>query len=177
MRLTLRELESLAGAFLPVLLTLMLTRIAREHAQLLQFPAQLRVELDQCASNTQLGGSGLPVGAAAGCGDPNIELIGRFGGQKRLPHDRSRRLAGEVVFKSAAVDRDLALPVPQKYPGDRSFAAARSEVLYKSQFRQISLRRRQYDWLLSLVRMLRTGVDLQLPVHLLPQLALREHAL
>src|SRR5580693_8587070 len=103
--LTLRELEPLAGAFLPVLLALVLARIAREHAQLFQFPAQFRVELDQCASNAQLGGSGLPVGAAAGCGDPNIELVGRFGGQKRLPHDRARRLTREVVFEGAAVDR------------------------------------------------------------------------
>src|SRR6202023_1329766 len=107
--LTLRELESLAGAFLPVLLALMLARIAREHAQLFQFPTQFRVELDQCASDPQLSGSGLPGGTATGCGDPNIELVGRFRGQKRLAHDRARRLAREVVFESPAIDRDLAL--------------------------------------------------------------------
>jgi len=177
MRLTLRELESLAGALLPVLLALMLARIAREHTQLFQFPAQLRVELDQCASDAQLGGSGLPIGAAAGCGDPDIELLGRFGGQQRLPHNRAGCLAREVMFKGAAVYRDLALPVPQEDSRDRSLAAPCSNMLYESQFGQISLRRSQCHWFLRLVRMLRTGVDLQLAVHLFPEFALREHAL
>ena len=40
--LALGELEAFASALLPVLLALMLARVARQHAQLLQLRAQLR---------------------------------------------------------------------------------------------------------------------------------------
>src|SRR4029079_19597815 len=59
-----------------------------------------------------------------------------FRRQKRLPHDRTRLLAGEVAFKCAAVDGNHALAVPQENSGHSSLAPARSKMLYERQFRE-----------------------------------------
>src|SRR5215831_3856726 len=97
--LTLRELEPLASALLAVLLALMLARVTGEEPKLLQLPAQFRVKLEQRTGDAELCGSRLPRRAATHSGDENIELVGGFSCEQGLLHDRSRRLAREIVFK------------------------------------------------------------------------------
>src|SRR6516162_11570575 len=79
--LALRKLEALAGAFLPVLLALVLPRVAAEHSLLLQLRAQFGIKLQQGARNAQLRGAGLAIRTAASRGDENVELVRRLGRQ------------------------------------------------------------------------------------------------
>src|SRR6266481_6941457 len=74
------ELEPLASALLPILLALVLARVAREESQLLQFRAQLGVELQKSPRDSQFCGSGLARGPSAGRGNQNVEFIRGFGG-------------------------------------------------------------------------------------------------
>src|SRR5229473_662283 len=110
----LRELEPLASALLPILLALVLARVAREKSQLFQFRAQLGVELQKSPRDSQFRGSGLARGPSARRGNHNVEFVRRFGGEQRLPYDRARRLARKIVFKGPAVYGDLPFPRPQE---------------------------------------------------------------
>src|SRR5258708_2664768 len=98
-KLALRELEPLASALLTVLLTLNLTGVASKKSQFLQLGSQFDIELQQSPSNSQLGGSGLTRGTAAGRVNQDVELVGSFGGQQGLPHNGTRCIAWEVVLK------------------------------------------------------------------------------
>ena len=71
----------------------MLAGIPAEHAEFLQFGAELDVELEQRARDSQLCRASLARRPASRGGDQNIEFIGGLGSQQRLLHDRSRRLA------------------------------------------------------------------------------------
>src|SRR5581483_1349676 len=124
-KLPLRELEPFACTILPVLLPLMLARVASEKSQALQLAPQLRVELNQGARNAQPGCPGLPAQPAAVCQNQNVKLVCGFGGKQRLPHDHSRRFVHKVVFKRSLVDCNLALSRPKKNSGHRRLAPAR----------------------------------------------------
>src|ERR1700689_2761202 len=98
-RLAFGELEAFASALLSLLLALMFAGVPAEHAQFLQLGAQLDVELEQRARDSQLRGAGLARRPAALRVDQNVEFVGGLGGQKRLPHDGSRSLAGKIIFE------------------------------------------------------------------------------
>ena len=83
--LALGELEPLAGALLPILLALMLARIACQVAHALQLPAQFEIEIAQGASDAQTDRASLTCDTAAIGQYQNVELLRRFGGLERLP--------------------------------------------------------------------------------------------
>src|SRR5688572_7312979 len=77
-RLTFTELEALPCARPPRLLALLDARVGRQQAVLLQLLAQLAVELDEGARNTQAHGACLPVHPASGNRGQNVELLTCF---------------------------------------------------------------------------------------------------
>ena len=86
---SLRELEPLSRTLLSVLLALFAAGVAADESFGLQLLAQLRVELHQRASNTELHGISLAVHAAAGNIGQHIERCGSFGGDQRLLRARA----------------------------------------------------------------------------------------
>ena len=59
--LALRELEALAGTFLPILLALVLARVAAQHSLLFQLGAQFGIELQERPCNAEFRGTGLAI--------------------------------------------------------------------------------------------------------------------
>src|SRR3954447_26130126 len=106
--LTLGELEALAGALLPVLLSFFRTCIARQQSEGFQLTTQFRVEFDQGASNTHAGCSGLTTDTSAIGENHNVETVRHFGRQERLTHVGTSGLAHKIVFERPVIYRDLA---------------------------------------------------------------------
>ena len=82
--LTFGELEPLARALLPVLLPLMLPRIAGQKAELLQLRPQFHIEFHQGSGDAQTDRARLTGDAAAGREDQQVELVGGLSGRQRL---------------------------------------------------------------------------------------------
>ena len=121
------------GALLPVLLALVRARVTRKKAELLQPAAQLRVELDQSAGNTQPRGAGLADEAAAIGEDQDVELVGGFGREQAAAAPTAREVSVvKYSFERPAVDRDGALAGPQEHTSDRRLPAAGAEILNQS---------------------------------------------
>src|SRR5688572_19318073 len=76
--LTLRELEAFSRSRLPVLLTLLHSRVACKEARFLQNPAQFRTEIYKCTSDAVLNGAGLTAHTATFYIHENIEFIKGF---------------------------------------------------------------------------------------------------
>src|SRR5262245_40809510 len=128
--LAFRELEPLASALLAVLFPLALPGVPCEVTELLEPGPQLRIKLHQRPGDPEAHRARLAVNTAAMGENQNVELIGRLGGEQRLLHRSPRRLRGEIILERTTVDRDIALPRPQKDPGHRRLAASRSQILY-----------------------------------------------
>src|SRR5215213_7844180 len=103
-RLALRVLEALAGAGLPVLLALLLPRVAREEAGPLEGRAALGVGEHEGAGDAVAHGLGLGAVAAACDGRLDVVLIEDLEQLERLAHDHARGLADEVLVGGALVD-------------------------------------------------------------------------
>src|SRR3954453_6620554 len=73
--LTLGELEALAGALLPVLLSFFCACIACQQSERFQLSTQFRVEFNQGASDSHPGCSSLTANPAAIGEDQNVETI------------------------------------------------------------------------------------------------------
>ena len=128
--LAFRELEALAGAFLSVLLALVLPGVTRQQAGLFQEGAKFRVVGDQSAGNAETHCAGLTRDSAAIGEHQNVEtitLLGRY--QRELCRDTAR-FGGEVVLKRTAIDRDLARTGAQENSGDASLATAGAQILF-----------------------------------------------
>ena len=124
MRLAFGELEALASAFLTVLLSLMRARIARQKSELLQFPAQFGIELDQCTGNPKPSCPGLSANPAAIGEDHNVKLICHFNRQQWLADVRASRFTDEIILKRPVIYGDFAVSGPQKYTSRRRLAAS-----------------------------------------------------
>src|SRR5437588_2499545 len=122
--LPLAELEALAGALLPVLLALFAARIAREQAFTLQLLAQLGIELDEGAGNTQLHRACLAVHAPAGHRGQHVEVGGGFAGNQRLPRLAALRLGHKILIEGPAVDGEFAAARAQEDPRHTRLAAS-----------------------------------------------------
>ncbi len=113
-RLALGELEPLASALLPVLLTFVRSGVASEEPKLLESAAQFGVELDQGASDAQPRRASLACEPAAAGQDQNIEFIRHLCRQQGLTHDIASGLVHKVVFECPAVHLNLALAGTKK---------------------------------------------------------------
>lgn len=124
--LTLGELEALAGAGLTGLLTLASARVTLHVTLFLKIRAKLAVEFLKGTGNTEAGGSGLTIEAAAVSFDGDINLLGHIDGLKG-GECRPRKLFGlEVAFGILAVDLEFAISSGEADACDRSLAAADS---------------------------------------------------
>jgi hypothetical protein len=103
--------------------------IARQKAELLQFGTQLRVELYKGAGYAEPAGARLAGDSAAVGEDQKIELVRRFGRQKRLADVRTGGLAHKIIFKRPLIDRDLSLSGPQDHTRGGGFPASGSQML------------------------------------------------
>ena len=60
--------------------------------------------------------------------DQDVEFIGVFRGDERLAHRSAAGIGGEIVFKRAAVDGDLAAAGRETDAGDGGLATAGAVV-------------------------------------------------
>ena len=122
-RLTLAELESLAGLGLTGFLALYSTRVAGHETLLAQCALVLGVDLHQGAGDSQTKGLGLSLVTAPD--EVNLDVILLSGTQraKRLLNDVLQDGVGEVVCQRAFVDCDFAIAFLHIYASDSGFAA------------------------------------------------------
>ena len=113
--LTLGELEALTSTLLTILLTLVSTRVAGEHAQLFEPGTEFDIELQQCTRHTQPTGFCLTRKATAVGKNESIKLVGRLGGEQGLPHRGTGGFRMEVLLEGAVVDGNVALTRTQEY--------------------------------------------------------------
>jgi len=122
---------------LAVLLTLVLAGIARQKACLLQRAAQLGVELDERAGDTQTNRPGLSGDSAAVGQNQYIETIQHFDRAESLLNGDPSRFGREIILESAAIDGDLSRSRPQENSGDAPFTAPGSQILLDFLYRQL----------------------------------------
>jgi len=123
-RLTLGELEALAGAWLTSLLPFLHAWVTCEEAEWLDQLAVLWVHLGKGAGDRVTDGHSLCVGATTLDDDVHIELV-RQGCCLERSEDGVLELdRRKVFFERAAVDGDLASAFGQPHAGNCGFAAA-----------------------------------------------------
>src|SRR5688572_13594979 len=106
--LALGELEAGARAALTVLLALLLARVTRDVAALLEVGAERGVDLHERARDAVADGLGLAGEAPADDVDEDVVAADGLGELERLAHDHLRGRATEVAVELATVDEDLA---------------------------------------------------------------------
>jgi hypothetical protein len=116
-KLSLRELEPLARAFLPVLLSFLGTRISSKETALTQTRAEFRVVNNQGPGDTQLGCARLAVNAPAPSIDENIEFPRQLGADQGLLDLSPQGLRGKVTRESTPIDNQLAIAGPKNNSG------------------------------------------------------------
>jgi len=123
-RLTLGELEALAGAWLTSLFPFLHAWVTCEEAKWLDQLAVLWVHLGKGAGDRVTDGNSLCVGATTLDDDVHIELV-RQGCSLERSEDGVLQLdCRKIFFKRAAVDEDLASAFGQPHAGNCGFAAA-----------------------------------------------------
>src|SRR4051812_30540424 len=122
--LALRELERLARFRTPVLLALHDTGVAGQEAALLQYAAQIRLEVGQSLRNAVTHGTRLARQTAAGDRADDVVLAGAGRGDQRLLDQHPQHRAGEIDFDFTGVDDDLAGAGLDPDAGNRVLALA-----------------------------------------------------
>ena len=107
----------------------MLARVAGEEAQLFQLCAELGVELNEGAGDSQPDGSGLTCEATSVGEHHDIELVSSLGSEQRLADRSAGRLRREIFIERLAIDSNGALTGPEEDPSDGRLPAAGSEML------------------------------------------------
>jgi len=128
-KLALRELETLTSALLAVLLALVLPGIARQKASLLQRAAELDIELNQSAGNTETNRPGLANDAAAIRQNQHVEPFLHLNRAQRLLHRNAGGFRREIILKRPAIHGDLSRSRPQEHAGDTTLAPPRPQIL------------------------------------------------
>jgi hypothetical protein len=128
-KLAFGELEPLTGTLLAIFLTLVLPRIARQKASLLEHAAKLGVELNQSAGNTETNRTCLSDDTAAIGKYQHIEPFLHLDYAQRMLHRDTGGFGGEVVLKRSAIHGDLSRPRPQENTRDASLATPGSQIL------------------------------------------------
>src|SRR5437660_959300 len=123
-RLTLGELERLARFRPAVLLALDGAGVARQEAALLQYAAQVGLEIRQRLRQAVPNRASLPRQTATGDGADHVILAGAGSSDQRLLDHHPQHRAGKVDFDLAGVDQDLAGAGLDPDPGNRVLALA-----------------------------------------------------
>lgn len=175
--LTLGELLVGAGAFEADLLAFDHARVAREEAGFFERRARVGIHFEYRAGDAEADGSGLSGESAAVGVDEYVDFAFDAGHRERLHGHRRPVEAREVVLHFTVVDEELSRSFAYADAGYRVLSSACSPE--ESRFflchfiPPLSL-----VYLLGLlgrVRMRRSGVDLELAVHIASELRLREH--
>src|SRR5258705_83923 len=124
--LTLRELEALACALLPVLLAFLHSGVARQKSVLAQSRPQFRVEAADRARESHAHRSRLSAHAAALSRGYDINLLGQARELQRLRGVMQPRVIRKILHGGTAVDRKLPRPRPEENARDRFLAASRA---------------------------------------------------
>src|SRR3954451_15849045 len=127
--LTLGELEALAGALLPVLLSFFCACIACQQSERFQLSTQFRVEFNQGTSDTHTGCSCLTTDTTAIGEDQNIEPVRHLRREERLSHVGTSGLANKIILKRPMIYRNLALTRPQENACSCRLPTAGSQLL------------------------------------------------
>ncbi len=177
-RLTLRELEALAGTRLAGFLAFLHAAVARHAAGLLEGGAEILVGFDEGAGQTVTDGACL-TGNAAALGEHDDVGRGHViaGYRDRLLEIVAERFGGDVGLERFAVDGPFALAFDERDTRDGGFAAAGAggnDLLVCHSF-SVPLELDCFG-LLRGVRMLGAGEDFQARHHLARDVVLREHA-
>jgi hypothetical protein len=112
MLLSLRELEALASALLPILLTFFDARVTRDQTCLLERRTKVCVVFKQGARNTVANSAGLSRGAAAANVNQDVKLRDRFSQLQRLPNNHPQRFIGKILVKRLPVNLKVATTGP-----------------------------------------------------------------
>src|SRR5882724_5393675 len=107
-KLTLRELEALARAFLSVLLAFLHSRIARQKSVLPQRRPQLRIESRNRPRQSHAHRASLPAHTAAVRRHHYVHLVGNVRKLQRLDCVMLPRVIRKILFNRPAVDGKLA---------------------------------------------------------------------
>ena len=171
--LTLGELEAGACAAETVLFALFLASIAGQETCGLENGAEFRVDLAEGAGDAVAQGFGLTGHAAAGAASLDVVLVDHLDQLERLLHDHLQGLAREVILEGTTVNGNLPGTGVEAGTGDGvlSFSSAVSEIAHDDPRLNI-----QSFGSLGSVRVLGTGVDLELLEKLGGQAVLRQHA-
>src|SRR5580765_1191053 len=127
--LTFRELESRTSTFLPVFLTLFLTRIACDEARFFERRTQVRIKFHQRTRDAVTDRTGLSGCAAAVDIDEKVKFLNSLRKAKRLTNDHLQRFVREVGVEITLVNRDLAAARAKVNTCCRSFSAACAVIL------------------------------------------------
>src|SRR5690554_1825016 len=170
----LAELLAATGLVEADLLAFHFPGIARDEAGLLQCRLERFVVVDERACDTVAHCTSLTALATAVNVDMEIKRFNVAGEHERLTHDHAPGFAGEVFVDGLAVNNDIARPLFHEHTGDRSLAAAGAIVPITDH--DLSLDFQRFG-LLSSVRMLGAGINLELLGHGVTERALGQHAL
>src|SRR5690606_10999648 len=155
-------------------LTLDFTRIAGNQTRLLERRLGRFVIVDQSAGNAVTHCAGLTAFATAMHIDMEVERLEMAGEHQRLTHDHAAGFTGEILVDRLAIDDDVARTFFQEDTSNRSFAAAGAIVPITDHDLSLDFQRLG---LLSGVRMLGAGINLELLGHGVTQRTLGQHAL
>src|SRR5690606_31585200 len=148
--------------------------VARDETSRLEGGLEGFVVVDESAGDAVTHSTGLAAFTATMNVDVEIERFEMVGEHQRLAHDHAAGFTGEVFVDGLAVDDDVARPLLQEDTSDRSLAAAGAIVPITDH--DLSLDFERFG-LLSSVRMLGAGVNLELLGHGITERALGQHAL
>src|SRR6478736_7217922 len=127
-RLTLGELEALAGAGLAGLLALFLAGVTGEVTGLLESDAKLGIELQQGAGDAVGNRTGLAADAATSDVHGHIELVLAVSRDERRQGALHEVVVGEIDLKLAVIDHGLAGTGKNADAGGGRLAAAGAEI-------------------------------------------------
>src|SRR5258707_5934104 len=124
--LTLRELEALACALLPVLLAFLHTGVARQKSILAKSRTKLGIKAADRAGESHANRSRLPAHAATLGRGHNIDLLGEAPELQRLPGVMQPRGIRKILLGGTAIDRKLSPARPGENPRNRFLASSRA---------------------------------------------------
>ena len=127
--LPLRELEALARALLPVLLSLLNSRIACHQPGLLQRRTKIPIEFNQRPCDPMPNSARLTRWATARNVDQNVKLVCRIRQLQRLANNHAQCFVGKVLRKRFPINNYLTSARSQINSRGRGLAPSRTVVL------------------------------------------------
>ena len=107
--LTFRELETSASSALAIFFTFFGARITRQEAGMFERRTEVRVVVDECASDAVEHGASLTRFATAANVDDDVEVFGEVDEFEGLTENHAERCTVEILFDALLVDGNVAL--------------------------------------------------------------------